>query len=58
MKNKCDIWMSSDNPCKITCHTCDKTFATLSMPMKSDILKGLCDSYESRCKNELSETLL
>jgi hypothetical protein len=58
MKKECDIWLSSDNPCKISCNTCGKTFATLTMPMKSDILKGLCDSYESWCNSELSATIV
>jgi len=50
---KCDIWISQGNPCKITCHTCNKTFAELSMPMTTDVLKSVCDAYEKRCEMTL-----
>ena len=49
---KCDIWISQGNPCKITCHTCNKTFAELSMPMTTNILKSVCDAYEVRCNDD------
>lgn len=52
---KCDIWISSGNPCKITCHTCNKTFAELSMPMTTDVLKSVCDAYGKRCEMTLEE---
>jgi hypothetical protein len=52
---KCDIWISQGNPCKITCHTCNKTFAELSMPMTTDVLKSVCDAYEKRCEMTLEE---
>jgi len=48
---KCDIWVSQGNPCKITCHTCNKTFAELSMPIPTNILKSVCDVYEVRCND-------
>ena len=47
---KCDIWISHGNPCKITCHTCNNTFAELSMPMITDVLKSVCDAYRQRCE--------
>lgn len=47
---KCDIWISHGNPCKITCHTCNNTFAELSMPMITDVLKSVCDAYKQRCE--------
>ena len=51
---KCDIWVSSGNPCKIHCSTCNKTFAQLSMPMTTDVLKSVCDAYKQRCARTLT----
>lgn len=50
---KCDIWISSDNPCKIKCLSCNETFANLSMPMRTDILESICDAYKIRCNLQL-----
>ena len=47
---KCDIWISNDNPTKVHCFTCNKTFATLDMPMTTDVLKDICNAYIERCK--------
>jgi hypothetical protein len=49
---KCDIWITQDNPTKVYCFTCNKTFATLDMPMNIEVLKSVCDAYRERCKNE------
>ena len=46
---KCDIWISQDNPTKVYCFTCNKTFATLDMPMNTEVLKSVCDAYKERC---------
>lgn len=46
---KCDIWISQDNPTKVYCFTCNKTFATLDMPMTTEVLKSVCDVYKERC---------
>ena len=46
---KCDIWISQDNPTKVLCFTCNKTFATLDMPMNTEVLKSVCDAYRERC---------
>jgi hypothetical protein len=50
---KCDIWISQGNPTKVYCFTCDKTFATLDMPMTTDVLKSVCDAYKERCEQNV-----
>ena len=47
---KCDIWISEGNPTKVHCFTCNKTFATLDMPMTTEVLKSVCDAYKERCE--------
>jgi len=50
---KCDIWISQGNPTKVHCFICDKTFATLDMPMTTDVLKSVCDAYKQRCEENV-----
>jgi hypothetical protein len=50
---KCEICLSQDNPTKIYCFTCDKTFGTLDLPMEYSVLENLCTAYKKRCEMEL-----
>jgi len=50
---KCDIWISHDNPVKVYCFACKQTFATLDLPMNTDVLKSVCDAYKERCEQNV-----
>jgi uncharacterized radical SAM superfamily protein len=47
----CDIWVSHGNPCEVSCHKCGKTFATLELPMTTEVLESVCNAYKERCEN-------
>lgn len=47
---KCEIFLSHDTPTKIYCFTCNKTFATLDLPMEYSVLQNVCNAYKKRCE--------